>query len=128
MGSQPTSGPYINVRFDWGPESVTGRYQPYADAYNHLARADLTIYMGAGGCIVGSPQKCFDESQPGYFDGVVNTLLHEFGHALRATDSSMANVMGPFQGVNNILNRNPDLDCIFNRLKPEYQPIGGPCT
>ena len=68
--------------------------------------------------------RCYDPSQSGYEQGLIDMFRHELFHALGLSDSMQNNVMLGFMGVNN-RSVTPNIDCVKQRaqsLRVTYPP------
>lgn len=117
----------IEVGFLGNNMGSAGTYLGSYGVGTELGRGQLLVGMGTTGCRPSAPQApCFDPSQPGYREAIVQTLVHELLHALRVGHSEKANVMNQFAGVNNMANNDMKLDCVLEKAKQLHRAASTP--
>lgn len=121
LGSQPASGPYINLNFNYKVTDALATGTNNTPNWETFQTSDITIYGAGEYCSDTNKNRvpCFDpQDTEGYKAALEWLLIHELLHSLGVKDSPLSESVasGVWFGTNNKEARYRKLECVLNKL------------
>lgn len=121
LGSQPASGPYINLNFNYQVTDALVTGTNSTPNWPSFQTSDITIYGAGEYCSDRNKNRvsCFDpKDTEGYKAALEWILIHELLHSLGIKDSPLSESIasGVWFGTNNKEARYRKLECVLNKL------------